>query len=95
MEATLMAPETTIQERVLKARMVRGLTQAGLGQVLGKDPAQMSKIERGCHRPRPGTLLKIAQALRVNMQWLAFGEGPMDVQGSESSTASHPERLEA
>lgn len=73
-----MTSESTISERLEKARTVLGLTQVEVAQATGKDPAQVSKWERGLNRPRPSALRKISEVLRVNMRWLTYGEGPME-----------------
>ncbi len=92
-----MTSETTFRDRLHKARAIQGLSQNELAQAIGKDTAQISKWVRGRNNPRPKTMLKIAQVLKVSMLWLVFGEGPMeaaitpeDLVSSESSVSPNP-----
>ena len=68
----------TIQERIRTARILRGLSQGGFSGVLGTHQSTVCRWESGKVAPQPASILEIAAALKVNMLWLAFGEGPMD-----------------
>jgi transcriptional regulator with XRE-family HTH domain len=51
----------------LKAiRLERGLTQTQLGDLVGRDGFQISRWERGAHRPADVALMALADALGID-----------------------------
>ena len=56
-----------ISRAVVGYRTTRGLTQTALGVKLGMPQAQISRIEAGDHTPTLETLLRIADALQLNI----------------------------
>ena len=52
------------------ARDAKGLTQTELGQLIGRDGFQISRWERGAHRPTDASLMALGEAL--DMDYLAF-----------------------
>jgi transcriptional regulator with XRE-family HTH domain len=46
----------------------------------------VSRWESGKSSPVPASLLNIAAATRVNMLWLAYGQGPMEVNSAPAQT---------
>jgi transcriptional regulator with XRE-family HTH domain len=62
-----MADESSIGQRIARARHRLGLTQLALSQRIGVDPMQVSRWERG-RTPRTGTLLAIARALELTLE---------------------------
>lgn len=46
-------------------RLRRGLTQEACAILAGTDTATISRIERGLVRPRPETVVRLAQALGI------------------------------
>ena len=75
---------TTLGERLKTARLAKGekWTHRHLGAVAGVSPATISMMERGIRGASergsvPGSIPPIADALGVNYQWLAHGNGPM------------------
>lgn len=56
-----------IGERIKKARVERGLTQAEVGEKMGVKGANISVLERNKRIPSYGTLCRIASALDVSV----------------------------
>lgn len=52
---------------LVRYRADHGLTQTALGKVLGMPQAQISRIEGGGHTPSLDTLLRIANALKFEI----------------------------
>lgn len=50
--------------QISAARKAKGLSQAELGRLLGVDQVQVSRWERGLHRPSDDTLKKIQEVTR-------------------------------
>lgn len=51
---------------IKRARIDKGLTQAELAKKLGMSPSYIGQYESGNRRPKPETLMKIAEALGVS-----------------------------
>lgn len=79
--------DTALAQRIIKARSGHGWSQAELAEVSGIAAAQISRYEQGKNTPRPNVIAKLAKALAVSFEWLAYGEGEID-DGSEVPT--HP-----
>lgn len=96
-----MAEQTVrIGRRIAEARDEAGLTQAELAaKIPGKaDGTQVSKWERGVHRPGDDTLEQIARALDKDLVWFLARDGNPkaavpDLMGELSADAGTPERL--
>lgn len=69
---------SAIGDRIAEARQKAGLSQAELGQVADVAQTQISRYESGRAVPRRAVLARLAEALRVPLEWLAFGEGPTE-----------------
>ena len=68
-----------LSERLLKAMELRGVSQADLARACKVKPPSVHGWLSGKSRFLRGeNLLSAAQALRVNQQWLATGEGSME-----------------
>ncbi len=67
---TLAKTQGNIGENVRALRLRRALTQEELGGAAGVSTAGITKIELGRRVPRPTTLRKIADALRVPVEQL-------------------------
>lgn len=65
-----MHGDTGVGARVRAARKQRGLSGTALGEVLGLDKTQVSKIEADTRRISVKEMPKLAEALRVTPQWL-------------------------
>jgi ribosome-binding protein aMBF1 (putative translation factor) len=61
-------------DKVIRARMKRGLTRKELAQRIGKHVSTISKIEDGLFQPLPPTMKKIADELNLNMKELILEE---------------------
>lgn len=68
--------QRALAKRLFLAREKRGLTQAELGEKAGLSPAYAAHIEN-CLIVSPGSdsLRRLAKALNVPLEWLAFGIG--------------------
>lgn len=79
--------DTALAQRIIKARSGHGWSQAELAEVSGIAAAQISRYEQGKNIPRPNVIAKLAKAMAVSFEWLAYGEGEIS-DGSE--VPSHP-----
>lgn len=78
-----------LAQRLIKARSGHGWTQADLAEVSEVAAAQISRYEAGRSKPRPEVIAKLAKALAVRFEWLAYGEGEIELaDGSEAP--KHP-----
>jgi len=66
----------TLGTRLRDARDRKFWTQRDLSEATGVMEATISRIENGKYRRRPTkeTLVKLATALDISLEWLAFGE---------------------
>jgi DNA-binding XRE family transcriptional regulator len=83
-------------QRVLRARLemgalsapVRQVSQSEVGAALGVTGVTVGRWEAGLKEPDLDTIARLAQVLKVNRAWLAFGDGPMrDVPVAEPNPA--------
>jgi DNA-binding XRE family transcriptional regulator len=51
-------------------RREQGLTLDAVGVLSGRDPATISRIERGIVRPNPSTVVRVARALGISVSRL-------------------------
>jgi len=51
-------------------RREQGLTLDAVGVLSGRDPATISRIERGIVRPNPSTIARVARALGISVSRL-------------------------
>lgn len=70
------------QHRLIKARSGHGWSQADLAEVSGVAPAQISRYELGKSKPRTEVIARLAKSLAVAFDWLAYGNGEMDIGAS-------------
>lgn len=69
-------PQWTVADRVRKARESAGLKQNDLSELLGMARTSLARIEQGKSDPRRTTLIGIAFATNVDLNWLETGETP-------------------
>jgi transcriptional regulator with XRE-family HTH domain len=69
----------TIAERMKHARGLKSWTQPQLAVAAGVSTGTIGNIESGARQAK-GSLPQIAEALGVNLKWLAYGEGDMHVR---------------
>lgn len=62
---------TSLAERLRSIRKTRGLTQAELGSVAALPAAAVSHLETGRQEPTLKTILRLADALGVSIDYLA------------------------
>lgn len=85
-----MTRSTHLQgKRIRSLRKLKGLTLVQLAQRTGLSHGYLSQIERGISQPSIGSLVEIAQALGVTMQWL-FSDPQ---EGTDVNAPSLDERL--
>ena len=83
--------ETSIGSRIRLARKDNGLNQAELATRLGVSQPTVANWESGVHDPRQLMLAKIAEALQVQLGWLASGERS-SVERDKHPTAAYIRR---
>ncbi len=62
-----------VAERLRDARIQRGLTQDALADESGVGVATIRRMEGAVSEPKISTIAQLAEALKVDMKWLAFG----------------------
>lgn len=70
--------DSELSQRLIKARSGHGWSQADLAEVSGVAAAQISRYEQGRSKPRTEVTAKLAKALAVSFEWLAYGRGQID-----------------
>jgi len=71
-----MMDSSTIGDRLKKAREKRGMSRRELSLKAGLSPAQVGHIERKVGaRPQISTIVRLAETLGVDLDWLASGRG--------------------
>ena len=69
-----------IGEMIKMARKERNLTQAELGQMIGVQKAQISKLENNASNVTIGTLVKVFKALETDIKLkMDFQEGKVEI----------------
>ncbi|MEH3412302.1 helix-turn-helix transcriptional regulator [Phytobacter diazotrophicus] len=68
--------KTTLAERLKEARIMQGLTQKALGDLVGVSQAAIQKIETG-KANQTTKLVDLASVLKIRPEWLSTGEGDM------------------
>ena len=69
---------SSVGQRLIKARSGHGWSQQELSEVSGVAAAQISRYESGRNTPRPEVIAKLAKAVAVRFEWLAYGEGHIE-----------------
>lgn len=78
----------TLAGRLRRARLIAGLEQAELAQLLGVARTSVSNYERGRHEPGASTFVHWAQATGTSLDWLAGGVPQVEVGEVEHARAS-------
>jgi len=60
----------TFADKIKDSRGLAGMTQDELGQAVGVSGRAIQTYERGEKKPRQGTLLRLAKALKVSVRYL-------------------------
>ena len=71
-----IVPNWTVGDRVQKARNVAGFDQGAVAKEIGMSRSGIARIEQGLSSPRRTSLISIAYATGVNLDWLENGETP-------------------
>lgn len=82
-------PDWTIADRVRKAREFAGLKQLELAESVGMARTSLARIEQGKSEPRRPTLIAIAFATGVSLEWLEHGETPAGPGPSGGDVVRH------
>ena len=69
-------PRWTVADRVRKAREYAGFKQSELSAQLGMARTSLARVEQGKAEPRRTTLIGIAFATGVALEWLENGDTP-------------------
>lgn len=77
---TSIRPMSAFGARLLAAMEARGLGHNELGRAIGKGPGYVSALITEGRDPRLTNVIALAVALKVRMDWLATGEGPMELE---------------
>lgn len=74
--------------RVLRAMEARKIGHNELDRALGYSEGYTSRLTHSTRQPRADTLTALAEALRVDLVWLATGKGSMGHEESPTPPAS-------
>ena len=69
-----MTNNDTVASRLISRRAEMGLSQNQLAMNAKVAPAQISRYESGVNKPSIKTIGKLAEALAVPFEWLAYGD---------------------
>lgn len=64
-------------QRLRSARELKGMSQADLAALIGRDKSSISLLESGKRGANVDFVARLARALDLNEDWLAFGNGEM------------------
>lgn len=73
-----LPPPDGFGNRLRRARMLRGLSCAEMGEKVTTHRSSVSRWETGKVAPTMRTLRELSEALGILQPWLAYGEGPME-----------------
>ena len=79
-----MTQSETVKDRLTRARSALGWSKQDLAESSGVAAAQISRYEAGRNEPRSEVVAKLARALNVQFDWLAYGRGPIEGPSNES-----------
>lgn len=82
-------PEFNLSDRVRKAREITGLSQDELAERAGVGRATLARLESGKGSPRRATLIAIAFATGVDLNWLENGNTPAGPEPSGGDVVRH------
>jgi len=84
-----MTDGETFGDRLRTVRERWGMSPAELGEASGMEAEAIEGAEAGTATPDAAIVDRLAEALRVRVERLATGEGPMDPRGYRAS-GLHP-----
>ncbi|EAM8301876.1 helix-turn-helix transcriptional regulator [Salmonella enterica] len=91
-----MTKENHFIKRMIARRVDQGLSQEELSKKSGVAAAQISRYELGKSKPRPNVIARLAEALNVPFEWLAYGDNdvePVPIPGIPTRQIELPEDL--
>ncbi|WP_042871460.1 helix-turn-helix transcriptional regulator [Dickeya poaceiphila] len=91
-----MTKENHFIKRMIARRVDQGLSQEDLSKRSGVAAAQISRYELGKSKPRPNVIARLAEALNVPFEWLAYGDNdadPITIPGIPTRQIELPEDL--
>lgn len=91
-----VVPVWTVSDRVRKAREYAGMDQTELASAVGMSRGGIARIEQGKGEPRRTTLIAVAFATGVSLEWLETGKTPAggDHDGGNSNEDVRHQGLE-
>ena len=69
---------STLQNRLIYARTRKAWAQDEMARQLKTSRTLISVWENGHGKPRISRMAKLAETLGVRLEWLIFGDGPVD-----------------
>jgi transcriptional regulator with XRE-family HTH domain len=69
-----MTNNDTFAKRLIQRRAEQGYSQEELSKISGIAAAQISRYEAGRNKPRANIIAKLAEALDISFEWLAYGD---------------------
>lgn len=78
-----MNSDTIIAERIKQKRKELKMTQRGLAKAARATPTVISAYEKAQKKPSIGTMIKIAEALNVSIDWLCGKETVKEIKTLE------------
>ena len=69
-----MTNNDTFAKRLIQRRAEQGYSQEELSKISGIAAAQISRYEAGKNKPRANIIAKLAEALDISFDWLAYGD---------------------
>lgn len=87
-----------IEDRIKEQRMILGLTQGQLAELIGVSDVTVSKWESGLNKPKSTHILSLANSLNVSSEWLVNGKtkstlSELNPESGTMKTAAAVERL--
>lgn len=85
-----MTESIELKERIKKARKDKNITQAKLGSMLGVTQALIGQYESGIRKPKIEQLIKIANALEVDINYFLEDTDSPLIRAINSSESDSP-----
>ena len=79
--------------RIIRARKIAGVSQRELAERLQVSPSMVSQWERGIRKPKNSTMLRIAEALGVDVQELIATKKALDEDGNTGYILENDEQV--
>jgi len=86
-----MTNNDSVASRIAERRAMLGWSQNKLANQSGVAPAQISRYEAGTNQPTKPVIAKLANALGVSFDWLAYGADSCTTEQGQVSSARDPQ----